>query len=720
MMSTKRIAGAAVLCAGLATAVPVALGMGPAPGDDSALTARGRAVVVDVLANDPGMASPQSLTIRSAPAHGTASIVGTSIRYVPAAGFTGRDTFTYFVKKGRSAGLATVTVDVGEALVLRGRVTDGPIADAGVSATVDGRTFTATADADGHYSLEIIGTGDGMVTLAAAGTGKQSTVRFASVLGDFDRVLAEAGSDGELTRDENNQVQVTNLSTAQSLLLERANGGQPVTDDEALVMARESLDNGELLTMAAAIKLSVDGGYPLPAGTPDTLALISDPEALLAFLGAVDADDPAALGEAINAVAADPEVTVPSTAQDLAGTYTLAYNLGLPGTIDTGYIQGERLTLDADGGGSWVTAVPNGDPALEWSFDPATGRAVATPLHPTVMVSYPVVDGLGQIRQFTSTTRIEVARLFEGAGRDTLAITRTTTFSYPDHPQLEGGTQVSTNTNLGIRDDGGIVPFTAGELAGSTRSMWISGVPYANSNYTGAETFDFASGGTGTRGDGQPFSWSIDGLGRLAVAYPDGTTSVYGRVQQDGRKGESLAGHWRASDGTENAALSISARADGSSFTPANAAREWRSGQFVSRLNVDPNNADFFLVFAPGGNGWHVSYTSTEAWPTRIGWTSTGGLVDAVYYRDGNNQPVHACQVGVDGCYVWQVRQWRPVATDGDRVYVIEQFLVDYEGNGQYVVTSQRGNFYDASTAPPFPQAGSGTARPAKPAKTLR
>lgn len=713
-MSSKRITGALALCSGFMSVVPVAMAVGPAPGHDSALTARGRAVLVDVLANDPGMAAPQSLVLRSQPAHGTAQIVGSAIRYTPAAGFTGRDRFTYFVKKGRNAGLATVTVDVGEALVLRGRVTDAPVAHAAVKATVDGREFTAMADADGRYSLEVIGTGGGMVALAARGSGDQAIVSFSSVLGDFDRVLAEAGSDGELTRDENNQVQVTNLSTAQALLLQRANGGQPITDDDMLVVARESLDNGELLTMAAAIKLSVDGGYPLPAGTSDTLSLISDPQALADFLGAVEADDPAALANAINAVAADPEVIVPATAAALQGTYTLAYALGVPGTINTGYIQGERLTLDADGGGSFVTAVPNADPGLAWSFDEESGRAVAIPANPTILVSYPVVEGIGQVRQFISTTRIEVGKLFEGEGRDTLAVTTTKTWSYPDHPQLEGGTQVSTGTNLGIRDETGILPFTAAELAGTTRSMWIAGVPFANSNYTGAETFSFAPGGTGSRGDGVSFTWNVDGLGRLGVAYADGSTSTYGRVQQDGRKGESLAGHWRAGDGSQSAALSISARSDGFAFDPANAQADWRSGQFVSRATYDPDNSDFFLVYGPGGTGWHVTYTSVQGWPTPIGWSSSAGMVDAVYYRNGNNQPVHWCQPQVNGCYIWQVRQWRPVARDGNRVYVIEQFLVDYEGNGNFVTVSQRGNFYDAMTAPPFQASGNRVAQPAK------
>jgi len=700
----KTMGHGALLCAGLVAATPLALAMARAQSavDDAALTARERTVLVDVLANDAGMAAPQLLQVREQPLHGTAQVEGGAIRYTPAPGFTGRDSFTYFVKKGRGAGRATVTVDVGEALVLRGRVTDSPVANATVRASVDGHQFTAQADGNGDYALEVIGLGEGMVTLGAQGTGSQSTVNFLSVLGDFDRVLAEAGADGQLTRDENNQVQVTNVSTAQAYLLQLANDGAPITSDEALAVARESLDNAKLLTMAAAIRLSVDGGYPLPPGTPDTLALISDPDALDAFLGTVEADEPEALTQTINAIVSDPSLIVQSDAADLLGTYTLAYHLGVAGTINTGNIQGERLTLAADGGGSFIGAVPNADPSLEWSFDGETGRAVAIPNTPTVLRNYPVIDGIGQVPQDMSVTRIEVARLFEGDGRDTLALTKTSTYTYPDNPELEGGIQTTTTAILGIRDEGGLLPFSAGELAGTSRSMWISGVPYQGSNFSGSEMFSFDADGTGVRGDDVAFEWGIDALGRLQVGYADGTASSYGRVQQDGRKGESLAAQWHNGQGDQSAALSISAIGDGFAFTAANAAGDWRSGQYVSRVSFDPNNTDFFLVFGPGQAGWHVSYSATEAWPTAIGWSLDGGMVDAVYYRDGANQPVHSCVPGVGGCYIWQIRRWRPVAMDGNRAYVIEEFLVDFEGDGSFDVTTQRGNFYDATPAPPF------------------
>ncbi len=79
--------------------------------NDTATTAAGTAVTVDVLTNDSGT----GLTLFSVgtPSHGTASISGNTVVYTPAANFAGTDSFSYTVYDSfeRSAS-ATVTVTV--------------------------------------------------------------------------------------------------------------------------------------------------------------------------------------------------------------------------------------------------------------------------------------------------------------------------------------------------------------------------------------------------------------------------------------------------------------------------------------------------------------------------------------------------------------------------------------------------------------------------------
>jgi CshA-type fibril repeat protein len=72
----------------------VTVAVTPIGADDTASTPAGTAVSIPVLTNDP---SGPSLTVRSAttPAHGTVSILGGTIVYTPAPGFSGTDTFSY-------------------------------------------------------------------------------------------------------------------------------------------------------------------------------------------------------------------------------------------------------------------------------------------------------------------------------------------------------------------------------------------------------------------------------------------------------------------------------------------------------------------------------------------------------------------------------------------------------------------------------------------------
>ncbi len=673
------------------------LALAAATTDDRAITTPGTPVVIDVLDNDTGLGTPRALRILLKPKHGQAHVQNGRVVYTPSAGFTGTDTLQYTAKGSAGAHIGSVQIVVGQGLVLQGKVTDSPIANALVTATVEGFNFSTTADEDGNYSLPVVGVGDSMVTMAAQGTGAQSAASFLSVLGEFDRLQSESG-DGTLTRDENNQVQVTNVSTAQAYLLQLANDGAPILDDEQLVTAREGLANGELLNLAAAIKLVVDGGYALPAGVTDTLALISDQTAMASFTEAVNADDPDAFGAAMNEIAGDPDLTVPAAANDMVGTYTLVYDLGKPGTISNGYIQGHRVTLDANGTGTYIKSTPSMDPSLTWTFE--NGRAVIIPNAPIVSTSYVVINGV-QVRQLTTDTRVEIGKLFEGNGRDTLALTTTSTFSYPDNPEIPGGTRTGTSTNIGIRDEQGLLPIDPLELVGTTHAVWVADTPYANANYTGMDLFAFAAGGVGPRSNGTTFNWSVDGLGRLHTAFDNGDVASYALLKDDDRDGTLVAAEWRSNAGARSAATSMSMEVDGEEFTVANAAQQWRSGFNASRSNDD--GADMFMVLDPDSRGWAVTYfNGATTSSTPVGWSVNGGVLDATYYRNGSNQHVHSCVVGVNGCYIWQVRRWRPVAADDNRAYVIEEFLWDTDMDGDLDVTNQRANFYDAGVAPQF------------------
>ncbi len=103
-----RLTGIAALgCAsGPNTSAPVAVA-------DVASTKRNVPVVIPVMANDSdGDGDALTISAVAAPAHGTTTVVGSGVRYVPAPGFSGTDTFGYDLSDGESTGTGTVTVTV--------------------------------------------------------------------------------------------------------------------------------------------------------------------------------------------------------------------------------------------------------------------------------------------------------------------------------------------------------------------------------------------------------------------------------------------------------------------------------------------------------------------------------------------------------------------------------------------------------------------------------
>ena len=104
----------ALTLGGTVTVVP-APNKAPVAANDVAWTPVANPTLINVLANDVDVdAGPAPLTVSSVstPAHGTAVLVGSSVQYTPAAGFSGSDTFTYTITDGALSATASVTVTV--------------------------------------------------------------------------------------------------------------------------------------------------------------------------------------------------------------------------------------------------------------------------------------------------------------------------------------------------------------------------------------------------------------------------------------------------------------------------------------------------------------------------------------------------------------------------------------------------------------------------------
>ncbi|SFH02915.1 Putative Ig domain-containing protein [Ensifer sp. OV372] len=121
----------------------------------------------NVIAPNLSGGAAASVTVTTAPSHGTATVAGTSFNYTPAAGFSGTDTFSYTATNatGTSAP-ATVTVTVSPPIFAFTPL-PGPLPGATVAQPYD-QTISATSGT-GPYSYAITGSQPPGLTLAANG-----------------------------------------------------------------------------------------------------------------------------------------------------------------------------------------------------------------------------------------------------------------------------------------------------------------------------------------------------------------------------------------------------------------------------------------------------------------------------------------------------------------------------------------------------------------------
>ncbi len=157
--------------------------------------------------------------------------------------------------------------------VLTGVVTDEPVPFATVSVTLNGVTYTTTADEFGNYSLPILTDNLNQLVRIDASAENPETgdpIEFVNLAGTFSRIV-----------DGNANGNVTNVTTASYVLALEANGGTEPTTAEELALAETAIDATELFELAALIKLIVDDpAYSLPEGETSLIDFVSDAAAV--------------------------------------------------------------------------------------------------------------------------------------------------------------------------------------------------------------------------------------------------------------------------------------------------------------------------------------------------------------------------------------------------------------------------------------------------------
>jgi hypothetical protein len=225
-------------------------------------------------------------------------------------------TLTLNVTGSNAAGSSTFDVTMNRksiVITVSGLVTDKPIANASVTFAAGTDTQQTTADAEGNYDIAFEvdeANVDKLIKVTAVGDTTNEAVEFVSLLPSITTLKEAAGEDGILDSEDEFGVNITNVSTAEFVLLQKANGGEEITSEEQLDALAIQVDPQEKLELAAVIKLIVDDpDYDLPENFESTLDLIFDEQAADDFVAEVEAQNPEALNDVIEEIKEDDTLT---------------------------------------------------------------------------------------------------------------------------------------------------------------------------------------------------------------------------------------------------------------------------------------------------------------------------------------------------------------------------------------------------------------------------
>ena len=312
-------------------------------------------------------------------------------------------------------------------LTIAGKVTDAPIPNAVVTATVGGVEFSAVADGEGAYSLELVDvpleSGTLPVLIEAQGSEGQEFVAFRSQLHSLDTLITQSNDDGVLDSGENIRVNVTHLSTSESVLI-----GDDLNSDAELNDAISNVDPEPLLDTAGVIKLIVDMGeeYALPDEFDDTLSFASSEEAVETFVEEVMSTEEGAedLRKAQMETADDADVVDQSDGIVVPARALTIYQV--PEDAFNYFNLGEVFEFKPDGTGLAYNAAETSE--TTWQQD-GNGIQVSTDFA-TEVDEY---NGSGAYDRVLYETRlIELVPL----GNDLAQVRRTVVKSYPDYPMV--------------------------------------------------------------------------------------------------------------------------------------------------------------------------------------------------------------------------------------------------------------------------------------------
>ena len=638
--------------------------VGPAPTAvaDTVVAGFNKSTTLSPLANDTVTGSGTLVLVSaSAPAHGSATVSGNTVVYVPTAGFIGKDTFSYTINAGAgtASSTATVSVTVSADMTLSGKVIDVP-ANASVTVAVGARTSTVTADASGNFSAPVaLDAPESMITVTVQGTGAQSHVKLISMVGDSQTALATAGSATTITPAMLAGLKVNNFTTALYGQATRKNGGVAPASQVALDAATANIGVSEMLQMAAVIR-SVTGSVnvaprrALPAGAADVLALVTNTPLYTQYVKQIA---PASLFAEISAMYDDASLT--SAPAIAVGT---TKSLNFYGAEACCAIAATEVVLNPDGSGS--ISKDRQRVAGTWTRDAnALTLTLATPV-----VRSEFVDGgttpPSQVEVQTITRQFIIRQVTGGPDHGFVMIAQAGTIRYPGGQRADGS--FSSNTMSAFSEWSRLA--APSDVSGST----IGGIPdVINSQAVGVRqlVLALAAGGAATSPQ-LPLvtsAWKTEG-NKLVVDFGGGKVQTMARLAVAANAEE----RWlsRVASGSDYSVVEFAGVRvqPGLSFTQASAVNRWRARPPQSEIGVNLY-LNLLANLTATDEAEEMNGTVT---PIRDNsWAVNNGAVVVTSYRLPDGSVAGSCPAGVT-CTIRTQRTWTLLRSDATGVFVFE------------------------------------------------
>lgn len=579
-------------------------------------------------------------------------------------------TLTVFDEDGLSA-TDTVNVTVDPAVMLKGKVTDGPIAGATVTVTVGSQTYTTTAAADGTYSINI-GAVDpsAFVTITATGGSGQGNVKLVSFAGTAGALLTASGSngtlDGTVSTSDAGAVDATNLSTAEAALIMAANGGNPPSTDTQLTDLQKSVDSSALLQLATVIKLVVDDGIPLPSGVSNTLALAQSTSATNAVITEVNSSDPNLFQNTMNQVLSDAATLVGYQTGSVPSEYFIN-RAGCYVCANRGY----RLTFNSDGTGHRYAVDAAYSSDFTWTINSSEQIEIQyDPNDPVVIGGLTCTTSIGPVGCTQTITSATITRLTAGSTVDSVAIESKGTIAY--NSSSLSTTAYDGTHNFIAMSPGALTKFAAADVTG-TWAVPLS-YPLIPDEYV-EDLLTFKADGTGVRPvDGETFTWAVDSTtGVLGIQFAGGDQlDLYG-LRTDGNLGMDTMASMTTAAGKQFTMPQLLVKGVDSSL-PGTLSLASIDGP---QQYMDWGGLDFNVNSAAGTAQveFYDNSTGKITFQYPVQATYNGSYFEMITWLDVNNgwANVSSC-TGVTICFEQDSTKWYPLAIDNDgRLFVLEE-----------------------------------------------